>query len=167
MTPQAFSPQSLTCTVIESAMRLFELYKLQLSEATQLTARNYLQNEHSVRALFATLRASTSKRNCWQWAEEQNLSSLSYGDGSCCRDGGCFLHPLSWCPETWRVLADAEPCGKRTCPKPSCPHLAPLTDTGNANAAVLDLFKHTRSAELCRIIKAVFFNTWNKSCATL
>lgn len=65
---------------------------------------------------------------------------------------------------------DVQPCGKRMWLKPSLAlvvHLAPLTETGNPKAGVLDLFKHTHSAQLRRGLKAVFFNAWTESCATL
>lgn len=94
----ASSPPSLTSTAIECTTRPFKLFKLQLWQATQLTARNYLQNEHCVRAPAAALTPGTSKLNCWQWAlvaEEQNPSCHSYRDGSCCRDGSCLLHSSS------------------------------------------------------------------------
>lgn len=65
---------------------------------------------------------------------------------------------------------DVQPRGKRMWLKPSSDlavHSASLTDPGNPEAGVLDLFKYTCDTQLWPIIKAVFFNTWTESTLKL
>lgn len=165
----AASPQSLTSIVIECTARPSKLFKLQLLQARQELLAEW--------ALCPCTSCCT-----YTWHKSTELLTMStgswgakpivspYRDGSCCREGGCLLHPSSLRPGTLRALMDVQTCGERMWLKPSSGlvvHLAPLTDTGNPEAGVLGLFKHTRSAQLRHIIKAVFFSTGTESCATL